>query len=69
MIDALMAIAVCADVRIDVVDVDAEESLLARWDELVPVLLDDAGEMLCHYHLDVRGVTAYLSRFPLKSAD
>lgn len=37
---------------VDVLDVDADPDLLARYDELVPVLLDESGRELCHYHLD-----------------
>ncbi|MQY50876.1 glutaredoxin family protein [Rhodocyclus gracilis] len=43
-----------------VVDVDADEALLARYDELVPVLLHGDTE-LCHYHLDEEKVRAYLT--------
>ena len=38
---------------VDVVDVDADPALVARFDELVPVLYGDpAGTELCHYFLD-----------------
>ena len=69
LIDLLMWIAVSADVEIRVADIDEDEALLSRWDELVPVLLDGAGEELCHYHLDIVRVCAYLARFPIKSHD
>jgi hypothetical protein len=40
---------------VDVVDVDADPALVARYDELVPVLV--AGEVeLCHYFLDEEAV-------------
>jgi hypothetical protein len=43
-----------------VLDVDADPALLARYDELVPVLT--AGdEELCHYFLDGAAVRAYLT--------
>lgn len=43
-----------------VLDVDADPALLARYDELVPVLA--AGEReLCHYFLDDAAVRAYLA--------
>lgn len=36
-----------------VIDVDADPALVARFDELVPVLYGDpAGAELCHYFLD-----------------
>jgi thioredoxin reductase (NADPH) len=45
--------------EVDVVDVDADPTLLAQYDELVPVLL--AGPRpLCHYHLDVEAVVNHL---------
>ena len=69
LLDRLMALAVSADVHIDVDDVDASAALEARWGEWVPVLLDADGSALCHYHLDEVVVRAYLARFPLESAD
>ncbi len=52
--------------EIEVVDVDADPALEAKYDELVPVLADAAGEELCHYFLDVPKVLGYLARFPVK---
>lgn len=49
------------EVELEVVDVDADPKLLARYDELVPVLLH-AGRELCHYFLEVGKVRDYLSR-------
>jgi thiol-disulfide isomerase/thioredoxin len=47
---------------VDVVDVDADEALVARFDELVPVLYGDlAAPELCHYFLDPDAVRAYLA--------
>ncbi|BEV15021.1 glutaredoxin family protein [Herbaspirillum sp. DW155] len=41
---------------IEMTDVDADEALVARYDELVPVLMgqgaDGQWQELCHYHLD-----------------
>ena len=48
-------------VELKVVDVDADEGLLNRYDELVPVLLHEGLE-LCHYILDVAKVRDYLSK-------
>ena len=43
----------CAGSTIEVIDVDADPALLARYDELVPVLFGDrAATALCHYFLD-----------------
>jgi glutaredoxin len=44
---------------VDVVDVDADPALVARFDELVPVLFA-GGEELCHYFLDDARLQAYL---------
>ncbi len=48
---------------IEVVDVDADPTLVAKYDELVPVLADGEGRELCHYFLDAAKVREYLSRF------
>jgi hypothetical protein len=46
--------------QLEVVDVDADPSLEARYNELVPVLVCDGIE-LCHYHLDIARVRAALA--------
>ncbi|WP_042261211.1 glutaredoxin family protein [Paraburkholderia heleia] len=56
---ALEPLAAAAGARLDVVDVDSDPALLARYDELVPVLVCDGIE-LCHYHLDEARVRATL---------
>ncbi len=65
MLDALRALA-GAGTRIDVMDVDADPSLVERYDELVPVLLGcqpgQPPEQLCHYHLDEQAVRRFLGR-------
>lgn len=55
--------------EVDVVDVDADPQLEARYDELVPVLAappcgspQAEPQELCHYFLDVEAVLAYLHR-------
>ena len=45
---------------IEVADVDADPVLEAKYDELVPVLVDGEGTELCHYFLDVAKVREYL---------
>jgi thioredoxin reductase (NADPH) len=45
---------------IEVLDVDADPVLEAKYDELVPVLVDGEGRELCHYFLDVAKVREYL---------
>lgn len=45
--------------ELDVVDVDADPELEARFNELVPVLMD--GEyQICHWHLDIPALAAHL---------
>ena len=63
MLDALQALRGemgLLSLDIEVIDVDADPALVARYDELVPVLVDDSGTELCHYHLVVPKVREYL---------
>lgn len=47
--------------EVAVIDVDADPALVARFDELVPVLYGDpARPELCHYFLDQAAVRAYV---------
>jgi len=50
MLDALQPWREAHGFDIEVVDVDADEALVARYNELVPVLLDGDVE-ICHWHL------------------
>ena len=45
---------------VEVIDVDADPVLEARYGEWVPVL-EGQGRRLCHYRLDRAAVAAYLS--------
>jgi len=46
---------------VDVVDVDADPALVARFDELVPVLYGDlGGPELCHYFFDEAALRRHL---------
>lgn len=53
---------------VEVIDVDADEALVAQFDELVPVLFgrDASGGMnrLCHYFLDEDVVRGFLNGAP-----
>jgi len=64
MIEALRRLRAGHDFELSVVDVDADEALVARYDELVPVLVgirpDGVPQQLCHYFLDVEGVESFL---------
>lgn len=50
---------------VEVIDVDADEALVARYDELVPVLVGEknGGESveICHYFLDNEKLQAFLN--------
>jgi hypothetical protein len=46
--------------QVEVIDIDADPALEARYNELVPVLICDGVE-LCHYHLDEGRVRAALN--------
>jgi hypothetical protein len=49
--------------EVDVIDVDADPALVARFDELVPVLFGRRDEPeICHYFLDAEAVRRYLDR-------
>ncbi len=64
MLQALRAFDVNNAFTIDVIDVDADPELVARYDELVPVLLasrDGASSVqICHYFLDEPALRAFL---------
>jgi len=67
MLHALRAYEVGQPYTVDVIDVDADPELVARYDELVPVLLGqksetDAPVQLCHYFLDATALAAFLGR-------
>ena len=61
MVAALEALQPIHGFRLEVVDVDEDEGLEARYGELVPVLVAD-GKQLCHYHLDTAALEAFLAR-------
>ncbi|HZV67565.1 MAG TPA: glutaredoxin family protein [Telluria sp.] len=47
---------------VEVIDVDADAALVARFDELVPVLFGDLAQPeLCHYFLDEAAVRRCLA--------
>ena len=49
-----------------VIDVDADEALVARFDELVPVLYGRLDEPeLCHYFFDEAAARRFLASSPL----
>ena len=51
---------------VSVVDVDADEALVARFDELVPVLFGRLDEPeLCHYFFDEAAARRFLASSPV----
>jgi hypothetical protein len=64
MLEQLKASLNDTSISINVVDVDADEELVARFDELVPVLYGQKEgkepQQICHYFLDVEKLKAYL---------
>ncbi|GJI94963.1 thioredoxin family protein [Duganella caerulea] len=64
MLDALMRLQTPGrPITVDVIDVDADEALVARFDELVPVLYADLSQPeLCHYFLDEAKVREVLKK-------
>jgi thiol-disulfide isomerase/thioredoxin len=61
MRDALAPVAAEFDARIEVIDIDADPALVARYDEDVPVLLLDGAEV-CRHRFDAARVREALSR-------
>lgn len=61
MIAGLRALQAAVIFEFEVVDVDRDPALEARYGEWVPVLAG-AGLELCHYHLDLAKVNEYLSK-------
>ncbi|MEN3295374.1 MAG: hypothetical protein V7642_4627 [Burkholderiales bacterium] len=65
MLGALQELSADYPFTVEVIDVDADEALVAQYDELVPVLMgsrDGASMMqLCHYFLDEPKVRGFLA--------
>jgi thiol-disulfide isomerase/thioredoxin len=67
MLNALQELKRHYNFTVEVLDVDADEILLAQYDELVPVLVARSvekgqAEQLCHYFLDETKVREFLAR-------
>ena len=62
---ALVNLDQARQIPVEIIDVDADLTLLARYDELVPVLmgrrLDGTLLQLCHYFLDIDAVIAFIA--------
>ena len=61
MIAALQAMQAQLSFALEVVDVDSDDELAARYGERVPVLVAE-GRELCYYHLDPVVLDAYLAK-------
>lgn len=66
MLQALQSLSGEYAFTVELADVDADESLLAQFDELVPVLMarrDEGGAVqLCNYFFDEQRVRSFLAR-------
>ena len=65
MLEALQALSSEFPFTVELIDVDADEKLIAQFDELVPVLFGQKGNsesrQLCHYFLDEARIREFLS--------
>jgi hypothetical protein len=61
MREALAGLAGTPPFDLEIIDVDADPALEAKYGDDVPVLLSDAGE-LCRHRLDAGRVAAYLAK-------
>lgn len=61
MATALESLRKSLDFSLQIVDVDADPVLEARYGELVPVLADARGIEICHYFLDIDALRARLA--------
>jgi hypothetical protein len=62
MIAALRNVQAKLRFRFEVTDVDSNDELRLRYGERVPVLVVLRGEEICHYHLDLNALDAYLAK-------
>jgi hypothetical protein len=67
MLEALQTLSSEYPFSVEVIDVDADEGLVAQFDELVPVLFgrknDGESVQICNYFLDDVKVKAFLEQF------
>ncbi|MCL1860715.1 MAG: glutaredoxin family protein [Proteobacteria bacterium] len=66
LVEALEPIARHYGWQVELVDIEREPELEARWDELIPVVLVDGVE-ICHHRLDMEAVHAFFGAFPINS--
>jgi hypothetical protein len=66
MLQALQRYSDSFQFSVEVVDVDADEALVEKFDELVPVLYGQRDDLppvqLCHYFLDAQKIEQFLNR-------
>ncbi len=66
MLAALRGLEIAEPLSIKVVDVDADPSLVAKYDELIPLLIaskdEHEAQQLCHYFLDEAAIHAFIAR-------
>jgi hypothetical protein len=65
MLEALQSLSGEYPFTVEIIDIDGDESLVAQFDELVPVLFgrreDGDTVQLCHYFLDEPKTRAFLA--------
>lgn len=61
MIVALEELQARLSFRFDTVDIDGDEDLRSRYNELVPVLVGE-GQEICRYHLDRAALARFLGK-------
>ena len=62
MRQALAALAPDLGLRITWFDIDDDDEMEIKYNEMVPVLVGEAEEVICFYHLNRRALDAYLGR-------
>lgn len=67
MVAALQALQPQHGFALEIVDVDEDEALEARYGDSVPVLEDSRGTWICRYHLDISALHAYLTQHTSQS--
>ncbi len=61
MAEALAPLRESLGFSVEIVDVDTDPALEARFGELVPVLTDPQGAEICHYFLDIAALRSRLA--------
>jgi hypothetical protein len=63
MQEELRLLAPIVGIEVSWFDIDDDDAMEAKYNEMVPVLVGEADEVICFYHLNRRALDAYLRRF------